>query len=302
MRGTAKGVRLALSDDVLRKLCQLSTIKGYVKDEAQFRSVIKFMVDDSWFLHAATKVIPWQQLIKLKMHEWNSETSFEGARDQLKAALNDPQATMDILASHTDAFQKALRKLQSARDRFAEARSFLDRIESDEQKAKFIEAWRVAVKHGFGKTSYRPAPLIEIPPIGLWGEAQRHAKLSAAIGAIVFNIQSDEQRDRFLKEYLLGQLSPRQRGRPIQSKTHLECRLFVRDLLNAVNNAGGKLSFDKNLERGTLLDALRLLAPFVPAPATRGLRTCPSEDLPPGLPGLLAEVRADWLADRASDK
>lgn len=121
---------------------------------------------------------------------------------------------------------------------------------------------------------------------------QRKANLSARIGAIAFDAPSDDLNDRMLKKYGLatGRLPSRDAGRPKGTIKHLECRFFVLDLLDVVDAAGGKLQFDKNAKRGTLLDALRLLAPYVPPPTTCYLAT--SDGLPPGLAGLLAEILA----------
>jgi hypothetical protein len=254
MRGSAKGVRLALSDDVLSKVCQLPTTNGRVKDDLQLRHDIQRIVDKSWSLHWAVKAIPWPQLIKLESSKLKAYAAFMDARDDLKVVLHDPQAKLDVLAARTDSFQKKLHKLQSTLDRFASAWKFLDRVKSAKEKHELIDAWSVVLNYGFGSRQVPPT----VPEFSIWGRAQLDAaEFSAAIAAVKFNIKSAEQRDRFLRD-LVGLPSKRERGRgrPVDSKTHLECRLFVRNLLDAVGNAGGKLGFDKNLKRGTLLDAL----------------------------------------------
>jgi hypothetical protein len=302
MRGTAKGARLALSDDVLSKVCQLPTIKGRVTDVKQFSQDIRRIVDDSWSLHTAIKAIPWQRLKELESSKFKAYAAFKDARDNLKVVLDDPQAKLDLLAARTDNFQKTLRKLRSAQDRFASAWSFLDRIKSAEEKRKLIDAWLVVWNYGFGSRKASPT-VISPPQIGLWGRAQRDARFSAAVGAVEFNIQSSEQRDRFLKD-LVGLPSKREPGRPVDSKTHLECRLFVHSLLEAVGSAGGDLPFDKDNpdpERG-LLGALYLLAPYVPPRATCELLSSRANELPPGMPGLLAEIRKLWRAERKEDR
>jgi hypothetical protein len=242
---------------------------------------------------------------------WAASDDVQTAHECLRAAALDASsgAKPDLLEVETRRLAAARRKLDAAQDRAIRSFSFLDRIDPKEQ-ARVVEAVLRALVDGFGKQSQvlsgvsdydlRPPSWI---PEDMSGQLetemrrararlQKEASVSARIGAIVFNAQSDDLNDRVLKGYGLavGQLPPRDAGRPRGTKKHLECRFFVHDLLVAVGNAGGELRFDKNTRRGTLLDALRLLAPYLPPPATCYLAT--SDDLPPGLPGLLAEILA----------
>jgi hypothetical protein len=54
------------------------------------------------------------------------------------------------------------------------------------------------------------------------------------------------------------------RGRKPAKKDHFECRHFVCELLTAVRRSGGELRFDRNANRGTLLDAFEHLSPYLP--------------------------------------
>jgi hypothetical protein len=80
------------------------------------------------------------------------------------------------------------------------------------------------------------------------------------------------ERDRLMTallmldgEFVVSALSIPQngRGRPLK-KDHLECRYFVHELLTAVRSSGGELNFDRNPNKGTLLDAFEHLAPHLP--------------------------------------
>jgi hypothetical protein len=54
------------------------------------------------------------------------------------------------------------------------------------------------------------------------------------------------------------------RGRKPAKRDHLECRHFVHELLTAVHRSGGECSFDRNANRGALLDVFEHLAPYLP--------------------------------------
>jgi hypothetical protein len=300
-------VRAELHDGVFQDLCSLPTIKGRVTDTAQLCRDLACIIDDHWFLDTVTKAVPWRSLMETPAAMWAASDDVQAVRDRLQAA-SDPSsgAKPDLVEAEARRFAAARRKLDSARDRVARSFSFINRIDPKEQD-RVMEAVLGALIDGFGKQSQvlRGANDYLTPPSWI-PEAmrgplntemhraiallQRKANLSERIGAIVFNAPSDDLNDRVLKEYGLavGRLPPRDAGRPRGIKKHLECRFFVHDLLIAVANAGGELRFDKNAKRGTLLDALRLLAPFLPPPATCSFAT--SEELPPGLPGLLAEI------------
>jgi hypothetical protein len=73
------------------------------------------------------------------------------------------------------------------------------------------------------------------------------------------------------------------RGRKPAKKDHFECRYFVHELLTAVRRSGGELSFDRNANRGALLDAFEHLAPYLPR--------CVRDDKSARL---LADVNQNW--------
>lgn len=56
----------------------------------------------------------------------------------------------------------------------------------------------------------------------------------------------------------------RPRGRPRRGSLLYSLQLFTLDLLWDVRAAGGRLTLDKNMARGTLLEALNLLRPYLP--------------------------------------
>jgi hypothetical protein len=300
-RSRAIDTRQALSDDILQKFCQLPTIKGHAADEAQLRGDLERVIADSWFLHTVINAIPWRRLIELLEQTHKAYRDFQTARRDLTEALSDPQAKFDLLAMRTDHFGKTLRKFQAARNRFAEVTSFLDKIEPNEQRERLITVWQRVLTDGFGKQSYilkRAASIASsqqtlTDPVkkATMERMQRDARFPERIGAVVFNLQSEEQCDRFLVERLAiiqSHPPPRSVGRPVDSKKHLECRLFVRDLLTAVATAGGDLTVNKDYKDkpGTLPAALQLLKPYLPSQITDKLSL-----------GLLAEIRTNWRDD-----
>jgi hypothetical protein len=62
----------------------------------------------------------------------------------------------------------------------------------------------------------------------------------------------------------LSECKPRGRGRP-SGRSRTVCHLFVSELLEAVEDAGGRLTFNKAYpDKGTLMPALRLLSECLP--------------------------------------
>jgi hypothetical protein len=53
-------------------------------------------------------------------------------------------------------------------------------------------------------------------------------------------------------------------GRPSSRLRRLTRHSFVNHLLDAVDDAGGKLTLNPTSERGTLIDAIKLLLPYLP--------------------------------------
>jgi hypothetical protein len=57
---------------------------------------------------------------------------------------------------------------------------------------------------------------------------------------------------------------PRQRGRPAGTVQNSASQDFVNKLLECASLNGGTFTLEKNIERGTLIEALELLAPYLP--------------------------------------
>jgi hypothetical protein len=70
----------------------------------------------------------------------------------------------------------------------------------------------------------------------------------------------------FLEADQWARRSPRARprGRPAKGSLAFSFHLFTLELLWDVRAAGGRLTLDKNMATGTLLEALRLLRPYLP--------------------------------------
>ena len=63
-----------------------------------------------------------------------------------------------------------------------------------------------------------------------------------------------------------GKSGPHKRGRRTGDVKDLSFRQFVHYLLVVTEEwCGGNLTLDKNYEKGTLIDAIKLLAPYLPA-------------------------------------
>jgi hypothetical protein len=253
----ANGTRPLLRDDVLRRLCGLSTVDGRVVNAAALKEMLHRIIDNSWNMQqviALHEVSP-MPIVKDRYREVEAAVDvLQTAFDDLKAALNAPQA-LTVAMSNPRAelrpFEQrarrvsaALRKLASTVDRFGQAFPDFCGIESETVRGSVSLGWHIKLYQSLAK----PQP---------------------------------------------------SKGRSHGSKKHWACRYFVRDLLIAVANAGGDLRFDKDNpdpERG-LLGALYLLAPYVPPDATCDLPSYEPVDLPPGMPGLLAEIRKLWRAE-----
>jgi hypothetical protein len=74
--------------------------------------------------------------------------------------------------------------------------------------------------------------------------------------------------DRFL-EWVTGKAKrthgrTQRRGRPLGTVKRSTFETFIRDLLQASRYAGRELTFEKNIGKGTLIDAINLLEPYLP--------------------------------------
>jgi hypothetical protein len=114
--------------------------------------------------------------------------------------------------------------------------------------------------------------------------------------------------DKLLKEveiwaFLRAQLSPSRRGRPSGSSKP-DLRWFTLMLLCLVEEAGGRLTLDKNYpDRATLLDALQLLRPHLPdglVPASPSIRTLllAKREVRNGNKGLRGAIFQSYIDDK----
>jgi hypothetical protein len=101
----------------------------------------------------------------------------------------------------------------------------------------------------------------KVGPIGRrgLGESQRLPELIADI---------EQGMDRFFKWTLEETESPRprahRRGRRPGTAKNRRFRVFVRTLTNAAKACGGRLGLQKNIPKGALLEAIKIVTPHLP--------------------------------------
>jgi hypothetical protein len=256
----ANGVRPSMSDGVLHRLCGLSMVDGRTVNAAILEEMLHRIIDNSWNM---------QQVIAL--HEASPMPTVKDRYREVEAAVDVLQTAFDDLKAALNAPQALIAAMRNPR---AELGPF-------EQRARRVS------------TALRKL----VSTVDRFGQAFPDFR----------GIESERTRDsvslgwhiKLYQSLAKPQSSNGSKGRRPGSKKHWACRYFVRDLLIAVANAGGDLRFDKDNpdpERG-LLGALYLLAPYVPPGATCDLPLYEAGDLPPGIPGLLAEIRKLWRAE-----
>jgi hypothetical protein len=110
-------VRDALSDDVFRKLDELCRCKDGALDEQRLRRLVQRAIDRSWLLHRAIETGTYARLMQAWDKQRAAADAVTSARRDLKAALGDPGARIDLLAEEAlaEQFVKAGRKLQAVR-------------------------------------------------------------------------------------------------------------------------------------------------------------------------------------------
>jgi hypothetical protein len=108
-------VRVALSDDVFRKLDELCRCKDRALDEKWLRRLVQRAIDRSWLLHKAIETGAYRRLMEARDRQRAAADAVTSARRDLKTALGDPGPRIDLLAEErlAEQFVKACRKLQA---------------------------------------------------------------------------------------------------------------------------------------------------------------------------------------------
>jgi hypothetical protein len=211
-------VRAALSDDVFRELYKLCRCKDRALDGEQLRRLVQRAVDRSWLVHRAIETGAYSRWMEAQGRQRAAADAVTSTLQDLKAALDDPQPRIDLLAVEALAqrFVKARRKLQAVGNGIEKA---IEQAVRDFKEIEFMDRDRLT------------------------------AALTFVDGELVMSAWTVPKNGR---------------GRKPAKKDHFECRHFVHELLTAVRRSGGRLSFDRNANRGALRDAFEYLAPDLP--------------------------------------
>jgi len=268
----SESVSSEMSDSLLQKLREITTHKGYVPDGAELRGGVECAIRNSWLFHnmaLATPCLRDSQLYPLLVGE--GETTNHKLTTREAAA----RKALELALKQSDEFDMMFQDAQSKGNGYEFMMEHTVSRKGD-PLGRLITATRefLAVLEELHRRAQA------------FGREYVHVR--AEVRAKLWSI---EGADRVLQQYFQNpplQRPKMARGRPIGSRKHLACRAFVRDLLTAVDNAGGRLVFNKNYpENGTLLPVLRLLRPHLP----QGVICSPP-------PRLLAEICATWRTDR----